>query len=87
MLIYDELAAKASSNVCSITCLNCPKVIVVSGVTVSSSRFAVLLLYNLAPSRIWPKLSCQESAILDMRSTATSGEVPRPIRCSMSCGR
>ena len=32
---------------------------VVSGVTVSSSRFAVLLLYNLAPSRIWPKLSCQ----------------------------
>ena len=87
MLFYDELIAKASSNVWLMTCLNCPKVMAVSGVTVSSSRFEVLLLYNLAPSRIWPKLSCQESAIWDRRSTATSGEVPRSIRYSMRCGR
>ncbi|KAL0018383.1 hypothetical protein WJX77_012296 [Trebouxia sp. C0004] len=47
-------------------------------------RKIVLLLYKLAPSRIWPKLSCQEAAILDMRSTPISGEVPRPIRALVS---
>ena len=69
-------------------CLYCPRVIVVSAVSVWCSCFAVWIAISLAPSLIWSgKVSDMLSAIWTARLTVMASVAPSWIIDSMSWGK